>query len=489
MADHHHTHAPTPARPDAGAAPPPSSAVPSTRGTLVLLCAAQLMLVLDITAMNVALPTVGADLGQGGSALTWVITAYVVTFGGLMLLGGRLADLLGHRRMLVTGVVVFTLASLLCGTATTWPALVGGRALQGAAAALLSPAALGSLTRAFHGAARIRALGAWAAVGTVGFVAGLVVGGALTSGPGWRWIFLANLPVGAAVALLAPRLLPPDGARGWVIGLDLTGALLATGTVALAVYGLTGFGRDGATSPGVLVALGGAALAAVALVVVERRHPDPLLAPRLIRRGNLPRGLAVMVAGSAGMLGSLFLGSLLAQDALGLSPLSTGLLFLPSALATMVSAHAAGHLVVRHGARPVGAVGFAVTAAGAALLAVVTRAAGADLSWGLLVPGLAIVSLGLGPVFVVATSSALAGVPDRDAGLASGIVNTGHEVGGALGLAAVAAALGAATTTVPTDTFATVFGSVAAAAALLAAVSPLLVPAVRPERAHIGHGH
>lgn len=486
---HHHTDTPT-VRRDAGASPPTSPAARQpSRGTLVLLCAAQLMLVLDITAMNVALPAVGDDLGQGGGALTWVITAYVVTFGGLMLLGGRLADLLGHRRMLVTGVVVFTLASLLCGTATTWPALVGGRALQGVAAALLSPAALGSLTRAFHGAARIRAFSAWAAVGTVGFVAGLVVGGALTAGPGWRWIFLANLPVGTAVALLAPRLLPPDGARGRIAGLDVSGALLATATVALAVYGLTGVGRDGAGSPGVLAALGAAILAAVALVVVERRHPDPLLPPRLIRHGTLPQGLAVMVAGSAGMLASLFLGSLLAQDALGLSPLSTGLLFLPSALATMASAHAAGRLVVRHGARPVATVGFAVTAAGAALLAVITRTAGADLSWGLLVPGLAIVSLGLGPVFVVATSSALAGVPDRDAGLASGVVNTGHEVGGALGLAAVAAALGAATTTVPTSTFATVFGWVAGVAALLAAVSPVLVPAVRPERTHIGHGH
>lgn len=489
MTDHHHT--PTPARPGAGAAPRPSSGaarLPS-RGTLVLLCAAQLMLVLDITAMNMALPSVGADLGRGAGSLTWVITAYVVTFGGLMLLGGRLADLLGHRRTLVLGLVVFMLASLVCGTATTWPALVGGRALQGAGAALLSPAALGSLTRAFHGAARIRALGAWAAVGTVGFVAGLVVGGALASGPGWQWIFLANLPVGAAIVLLATRLLPPDGPYGWVVELDLAGALLATTTVALAVYGLTGVGRYGAGAPVVLAALGGAALAAVALVVVERRHPDPLLAPRLIRRGSLPRGLAVMVAGSAGMLGTLFLGSLLAQDTLGLSPLSTGLLFLPSALATMASAHAAGRLVVRHGARPVGAVGFAVTAAGAALLAIVTRAAGTDLSWGLLVSGLAIVSLGLGPVFVVATSSALSDVPDRDAGLASGIVNTGHEVGGALGLAAVAAALGAATTAVPTDTFGTVFGWVAAAGALLAAVSPVLVPAVRPERAHVGHGH
>lgn len=489
MTEHHPTGVPpTSARTEsAGASPPPAAARPATRGALALLCTAQLMLVLDITAMNVALPTVGADLGAGGGALTWVITAYVVTFGGLMLLGGRLADLLGHRRMLITGLVVFTLASLLCGTVTTWPALIGGRALQGVGAALLSPAALGSLTRTFHGAARIRALGAWAAVGTVGFVAGLVVGGALTSGPGWEWIFLANLPVGAAIVVLAPRLLPSDGPSRWVVGLDVTGALLATAAVALAVYGLTGVGRLGSGSPDVVAALAGAAVAAVALVLVERRHPEPLLAPQLIAHGNLPRGLAVMVAASAGMLSTLFLGSLLAQDALGLSPLSTGALFIPSALATMASAHAAGRLVVRHGTRPVATAGFAVTAVGAALLALVTRAAGAELTWTLLVPGLAVVSLGLGAVFVVATSSALAGVPDHDAGLASGVVTTGHEVGGALGLAAIAAALGAATTTVPVGAFSAAFGWIAAVAAALAVASPALVPAVRPTRAHLGH--
>lgn len=477
------------AAPRAAAPPDPAGARLSSRGALVLLCAAQLMLVLDITAMNVALPAVGADLGAGGGSLTWAITAYVVTFGGLMLLGGRLADLLGHRRMLVTGLVAFTLASLLCGTATTWPALIGGRALQGAAAALVSPAALGSLTRTFHGAERIRALGAWAAVGTVGFVAGLVFGGALASGPGWQWIFLVNLPVGATIVALAPRLLPPDGASRSMVGLDVAGALLATATVALAVYGLTGIGRLGSGSPDVAAALAGATVAAIALVLVERRHPEPLLAPRVVAHGTLPRGLAVMVAASAGMLSTLFLGSLLAQDALGLTPLSTGVLFLPSALATMISAHAAGRLVVRHGTRPVAAAGFAVTAAGAAILALVTRAAGAELTWALLVPGLAVVSLGLGAVFVVATSSALAGVPDHDAGLASGVVNTGHEVGGALGLAAIAAALGAATTTVPVGAFSAAFGWIAAVAAALAVASRALVPAVRPDRAHVGHGH
>lgn len=476
----HHAAAPTVVPPGAGATQP------SSRAALALLCAAQLMLVLDITAMNVALPTVGADLGQGAGSLTWVITAYVVAFGGLMLLGGRLADLLGHRRMLMSGLLVFTLASVLCGTATTWPVLVGGRALQGVGAALLSPAALGSLTRTFHGAARIRALGTWAAVGTVGFVAGLVVGGALTAGPGWQWIFLANVPVGAAILLLAPRLLPPDGAPRPIAAIDLPGALLVTAAVGLAVYGLSGIGRDGAGSPDVVGALVGAALAALALVAVERRHPHPLLEPRVVRRGTVPRGLAVMVAASAGMLSTLFLGSLLAQDGLGLDPLATGVLFLPSAAATMVSAHAAARLIVRHGARPVATAGFALTAGGAAALALFTQA---EPTWAALVPGLVVVSLGLGPVFVAATSSALAGVPDDDAGLASGVVNTGHEVGGALGLAAVAAALGTTATGLPATAFAGAFGGIAAAAIVMAAVSPVLVPSGRPQAAHLGHGH
>lgn len=481
------SHAPVPSSATTPVPPGPrrSSTDTSSVATLALLCAAQLMLVLDITAMNVALPTLGVDLGMSGGALSWAITAYVVVFGGFMLLGGRLADVLGHRRMLMVGLVVFTAGSVVCGTSGSWSWLVAGRAVQGLGAALLSPAALASLTRAFDGPARVKALGAWAGIGTVGFVAGLVLGGALTAGPGWRWIFLVNVPVAAVILLAGPRLLARDDAARRGSSLDVPGAVLVTATVALLVYGLSSAGTHGAGSAHVLVALAGAAATGVALAAVERRHAHPLMEPRVVRQGAVLRGLAVMVAASAGMLATLFLASLYAQQVLDFGPLATGLLFLPSAAATTLSAHVGARLIVRHGARVVAVAAFVVTAGGAAVL---TGAPDRASVWTMLVPGLSLISLGLGPVFVAATSSTLASVQGEHAGLTAGVITTGHEVGGALGLGAIAAAVGAAVAA-PPAAFAAAFGWLAAGAAAMAVLSLRIVPAVRPEHARLGHGH
>jgi EmrB/QacA subfamily drug resistance transporter len=459
--------------------------VRSGRLALLLICLAQLMLVVDITAVNIALPTLSADLGLTGGAVTWVVTAYVLAFGGLMLLGGRLADVVGRKRMLVVGLLVFTVGSLACGFAGSAGVLIGARVLQGVGAALLSPAALASVTTLFSGAERVRALGVWAGVGAAGFVGGLIVSGLLTGGPGWRWIFLINLPIGAVLLVALPVLLPPDGPRG-DRRVDVPGALLATLTMGLLVYGLTRAGEAGWGDWQVLGPLGAAGGSALLFVLVEGRHRAPLIAPHVLRQRPVVTGLGVMLVASAAMLSIFFLASTYAQFVRGMSPVEAGLLFLPSAVLTMVSAHLAAHVITRHGTRAAAVGGFAVTAAGLGLLSRITE----DSSiWGFVVPALALTSLGLGPAVVVATASTLARVRDEDSGIASGIVNTGHEVGSAFGLALLAATLGGALTDRYADAFADGFLGLAVGSAVMAGLCAVLVPPVRPAAEHLRHGH
>lgn len=454
---------------------------------LALLCAAQLMLVLDLTMVNVALPEMAADIGLSGVQTTGVITAYVVTFGGLMLAGGRFADLYGRRRVLTLGIVVFTLSSLVCGLATAPEALLAARITQGQGAALMSPAALASVTALFHGAARVRALATWAGVGAFGFVAGLVVGGLLTSGPGWRWIFLVNVPIGIALVAGVRAVLDPDASRGRAPGrLDLVGAALWTGAVGSLVLGLSLVGETGASSAATLTSLAAAGVLGAAFLVVESRAADPILAPGVLRQGPVALGFLVMLTASAAMLTLFFVASMYVQRVVGLDAWEAGLVFVPSAIAAMLAAHLGGHAITHHGTRVVAVAGFALVALGAGLLARVD----ADTSVGaVVVPGLVLTSVGLGPAIVVATSTTLARVSDRDAGVASGIVNTGHELGGAIGLGLLAAVLGDAVLGADAEAYADAFLGIAVGAVLMAALAVRLVPAMRPDPEHLVHGH
>ncbi|MFB7453172.1 DHA2 family efflux MFS transporter permease subunit [Streptomyces sp. NPDC056194] len=451
---------------------------------LALICAAQFMLILDVTVVNVALPAVAADLDLGRTALTWVVTAYTLCFGGLMLLGGRLADALGARRMLLTGLTLFTAASLICGLAPNATALLSGRVAQGIGAALLSPAALALVTLTFHGPERARALGVWAAVGGTGSAVGVLLGGALTSGPGWPWIFYVNVPTGLALLAVLPKLLPKDPAPTVTRHLDIPGALLVTTATGALVYGLVQAGDSGWTAPATLLPLVGAVVLYATFATVERRTRTPLMDLRMLTRRPVVAGSLLMLVATALLIAFFFLGSMRLQHVDGTDAFRTGLLFLPVALTTAIGAHLGSHLVAKAGPRACATGGMALAAAGCAPLAFLGPTAD---PWTTLLPALATAALGLGAVFVTATTTALGLIPAHEAGLASGIVNTFHEVGGTIGVA-LASTL-ALTTTPPTPSgFTTAFTACALTAAAAALTSPFLIPRGRPHTTGGAHG-
>ncbi|MFD1934236.1 MULTISPECIES: MFS transporter [Nonomuraea] len=441
---------------------------------LVLLCLAQFMLIIDITVVQVALPSIGTDLGLDREALTWVVTTYTLCFGGLMVLGGRLADAFGARRMLMTGLAVFTLASLLCGLAPGGGALIAGRGLQGVGAALLSPAALATITGVFHGERRTRALAVWAAIGGTGAAVGVLLGGLLTAGPGWAWAFFVNVPVGLIVLAALPSFVPastPSARRP----LDLPGALLVTAATALLIYGLVSAGEAGWGTAALWLAAS-AVLYAV-FVWVERVTEAPLMRAATMARRPVLSGTFVMLMATGLMLGLFFLSSLYLQRELGYGALETGLLFLPVAVAITLGAHLGGRLIGKVGGRPVAVGAFLLTAAGAALMTRVSPEAGVATT---LLPGFVLAAFGIGPAFVTATATTMANVPPGEAGVASGVINTFHELGGSIGVAVVSSlAVGG---------FPAALAWCAGAAAVAAAVALGLVPPGRPA-ALVGHGH
>ncbi|WP_412542940.1 MFS transporter [Longispora sp. K20-0274] len=469
--DHTLTHHP--------AAHPPAPPAPRRWLALALLCAAQFMLVLDVTVVQVALPTIGAELTLGRAALTWVVTGYTVSFGGLMLLGGRLADLLGARRMLLAGLVMFTLASLAGALAGNGGTLIAARVAQGVGAALLSPAALSIVTTTFTGPERHRALGVWAGLGGLGAALGVIAGGLLTAGPGWAWVFLVNVPVGIVVVGLVPLAVRPDGHRTARRRLDVAGAALITAAVAALIYGLITAGDTGWTDPDALLPLGAAVVLLVAFAAVERAVRSPLMRVQLLARRPVLSGAVLMLVATGLLIAFFFLGSLYLQHTRGFGALATGLMFLPAAAATGAGAHLGGRLIGRIGGRPVAAGGLLLAAAGALWMARIA-VDGGELS--VLVPGMAIAAFGLGPVFVAATASALAHVDHQEAGLASGVVNTFHELGGAVGvaLASTAAATSVSAAVPQIAGFTTAYATAALVAAVTAVVAVVLVPAGKP---------
>ena len=438
---------------------------------LLLLSVAQLMVILDISAVNVALPDLAADLDLGRGDLGWTITSYSLVFGSLLLLGGRAADLLGRRRMFLAGLAVFTVSSLAAALAGDAAMLFAARAGQGLGAAMLSPAALSIITTSFHGAERARALAVWGAVGGAGAAIGVLLGGALTELVSWRAIFFINLPVGAVVAAGAMHIVPAgrDSAR-WS-GLDLRGAVLATAGIAGLVYALSQAETAGWTSARTL-GVGSVALLVLALFATfELRTATPLLRVQRFADRAVGGGFLMMLTASAVMFGSFLLSSLYLQTVLGTGALETGLAFVPFAAVIGVGVHVARHLIERLGVRIPMAAGFAVTAGGLLVLSSVS----ADGSYVAdVLPGMLIVGLGLGTILVAATVSVLTGAADEESGMLSGLNTTGHEVGGSLGIAVLATiATGAAG-----------IGDAFLLAAAVAAVGSLVALVILPSARH-----
>src|SRR5215218_8510348 len=387
-------------------APSPPAPGPDPRRwwALVLLCLAQFMVILDITVVNVALPTIGSDLQLDRASLTWVVTAYTLCFGGLLLLGGRLADTLGRRRMFLAGLGLFTAASLASGLAQTGTVLVAARAGQGVGAALLSPAALAIITTTFHGPERNRALGVWAAIAGAGAAVGVLAGGLLVEYASWRWVFYINLPVGILVAAAVPALIAAVRPGHRAARLDLLGALAGTLATAAVIYGLVAAGSQswGATTT---LRLATGLVLAGGFVAVERTAREPLVPLELLARRPLLAGQLVMLASSSLLLATYFLCSLYLQRLHGYTALGTGLVFLPAALATIAGSHLAAQAVSRLRPRPIAAVGFSLAAVGTLLLSRLPADAVVLVE---LLPGLLLATAGLGAGFVVATTTAMA---------------------------------------------------------------------------------
>jgi EmrB/QacA subfamily drug resistance transporter len=400
---------------------------------LALLCSAFFMVILDVAIVNVALPSIQADLEFSQHNLQWVVSAYALTFGGLLLLGGRAADLLGRRRVFVAGVAVFALASLLGGLAPSAESLIAARALQGIGAASMTPAALSILMTTFReGAERDTALGAWGAVGASGGTIGLLVGGVLTETAGWEWIFLLNVPVGAAVIALSPVLLDETHARGVARRFDLAGAATVTAALSLLVYAVVDAGVAGWTS---LQTIGLAAASALLLAVfgvIELRSEAPLVPFRIFRLSALLGSNVAGVLFGAAVYGMFFIITLYLQQVVGYSPLRAGLAWLALSLAALATSVGGARLVTRTGPRRPLVAGLIVAAAGIWLLSRLPVESNYVRD---LMPALIVSGVGVGLAFVTMSIGALEGVEERDSGLASGLVNTTQQIGGALGVA------------------------------------------------------
>jgi len=401
---------------------------------LALLCVIQFMVVLDIAIVNVALPSIQVDLGFTQESLQWVISAYALVFGGFLLLGGRAADLLGRRRIFLVGIVVFTLASLFSGLAWSEGSLITARALQGLGAAIITPAALSILSTTFtEGRERNIALGAWGAVGGFGAAAGVLLGGILTDLLSWKWIFFVNVPVGVAGFVLAPILLK-ESRDASVKSFDAIGAVLVTSGLSLVVYAITQGGQHGWLAGRTVGFFAASAALLVGFVVWEQRHHEPLMRLGILRIKTVSgANVAGFILGTATF--SLFLMlTLYMQQVLDYSPLKTGIGYLPVAGGAIVTSAIAAQLVTRLGVKPVLLIGMASLTAG---LAYFTQVSVGGSYLGDLLPGFLLVAVGLGFSFVPISIAALAGVQPAEAGLASGLINTSQQIGGALGIAAL----------------------------------------------------
>jgi EmrB/QacA subfamily drug resistance transporter len=404
---------------------------------LIALCAGFLMIILDQTIVNVALPSIQDDLGFSQSSLAWVVNAYLIAFGGLLLLAGRLGDLIGRRRVFLTGLTIFTIASMVCGVAQSQAMLIGARFVQGAGGALTSAVILGMIVAMFPRAdEQARAIGVYSFVAAAGGALGLLLGGVLTEAINWHWIFFVNLPIGIATAIAARRLLPDEKGIGLDRGADAPGAALIVGALMLGVYTIVQAADHGWGSSRTLV-LGAVALSLLAgFVTRQATAREPLMPLRIFRSRTVSTANVIQVLMIAGMFGMFFLGALYMQRVLGYDSIEVGLAFLPVALGiAALSLGLSARLIMRFGARATLLPGLVMLLAGLLIF----RGAGADASYATdLLPVMMLLGVGAGLAFPSLMTLAMSGATPEDAGLASGLVNTTQQVGGALGLAVLA---------------------------------------------------
>ncbi|MGH2870812.1 MAG: MFS transporter [Solirubrobacteraceae bacterium] len=404
---------------------------------LLLLAMTQFVIVIDASIVNVALPSIGAHLHFARADLSWVVNAYTLTFGGFLLLGGRMADLLGRRRMFMFGLVLFSLASFAGGIAQSEGWLIAARAIQGLGAAIVSPAALSIITTTFaEGAERNRALGIWGAVAGAGGAAGVLLGGILTSGLSWRWVLFVNVPIGIAAALLAPRTLLESRSEDATRTFDLPGAVTVTAGLSLLVYAVVDAVNSGWGSTTTLLRLAGAAVLLVAFLVIELRQRNPLMPFSIFRLRTLRGANIVGLLIGMSLFSMFFFISLYLQNVLHDSPIQAGISYLPLAVGIIVSAGVASQLVTRVGFKLPLIAGLLLIAGGLLWFSQVP-APGGSFAADVLGPSL-LAAVGLGFAFVPVTIAAVTGTEPHEAGLASGLINTSQQVGGALGLAILA---------------------------------------------------
>ena len=418
---------------------PEASSLSSRRGVaiLLLLSLVQFMDILDASILNIALPSIKNDLGFSQQGLQWVVNGYILTYGGFLLLGGRMADLLGRRLVLVTGLVVFAGSSLLGGLAHSESLLIGARLAQGLGAAMLSPAALSTLTSTFRSTRdRNTALGVWAAVSGIGGAAGVLFGGLLTEGPGWRWVLFVNVPFSAVAFAGAFLLLKRERMTARLASFDALGALLVTGGMLLLVYALVKAPDVGWGATRTIVELAVAGLILVAFVANELRVANPLVPLSILRVKGVAVADATQMVAVAGFLPMFFFLTLYMQTVLHYSPIQTGLAYLPLTGGFIIAAGISSQLFAQIGTKPVILVGAVIAAGGLYWLSRIP-VDGSYLS--AILPGLLVASIGLGGVFTGVTTAANAGVGEDRAGLAAGLLNTAQQLGAALGLAILSA--------------------------------------------------
>jgi EmrB/QacA subfamily drug resistance transporter len=466
---------------------------------LALLCMAQFVVVLDASIVNVALPSIGEGLDFSQNNLAWVVNAYVLTFGGFLLLGGRMADLLGRRRVFISGLMVVALASLAAGFASNEGQLIAARAAQGVGAAIISPSALSIVTTIFRdGAERNKALGVWGAVAGSGGAAGVLLGGVLTDGLGWEWVLWVNVPVATVAALLTPRLIAESRSESATRHFDAAGAVSVTAGLTVLVYALVDAVDVGWGSAQTLGLLALSAALIAAFVAIELRSQAPLVPFRIFRLRTLTGANAVGLLVGASLFSAFFFISLYMQQVLGYSAIKAGLSYLPLALAIIASAAVGSQLVTRVGFKPVLTAGMVFVAAGLVWFSQVS--VGGGFLTDILGPSL-LMAVGLGFAFVTTTIAAVSGVAERESGLASGLINTSQQIGGALGLAVlatiansrtddVAAGAGGDPSAMPaalTEGFQSAFIG-GAAIAVLGIVLTLILIRTRDSRAHVELG-
>jgi EmrB/QacA subfamily drug resistance transporter len=457
---------------------------------LALLCVAQFVVVLDASIVNVALPTIGEALDFTESNLPWVVNAYVLTFGGFLMLGGRLADLLGRRRVFMFGLVLFALASLAGGLASDSGQLIAARAVQGLGAAILSPAALSIVATTFRdGAERNKALGVWGAVAGSGGAAGVLLGGVLTEWLGWEWVLWVNVPIGIAAAAIAPTLIAESRNEEETRHFDVAGAVAITGGLSALVYALVDANSAGWGSTQTIGLLALAAVLLIAFVAVERRSRAPLVPFSIFRVRTVTGANVVGILVGASLFSMFYFISLYMQQVLGYSPIKAGLSYLPLAVSIILSAGLASQLVTRVGFKPILAAGMGLIAIGLVWFSQIS-VHGSFLA-DILGPSL-FAAVGLGFAFVPVTIAAVSGIEDREQGLASGLINTSQQVGGALGLAILSAvSIGVTGTShdpaVLTEGFQSAFLA-GAGFAVLGLLASLFLVRTRDSRAHVELG-